>query len=98
MEPGSRFSALFQRLLDAPEQALAEIQTDPAGFEEQVLAQDRAAQAQHVGLFQMGAVGFLLFAADGARLPLEAPTWVLVLIWPHPAWRMRKFATWSTGG
>ena len=70
MEPGSRFSALFQRLLDAPEQALAEIQTNPAGFEEQVLAQDRAAQAQHVGLFQMGAVGFLLFAADGARLTL----------------------------
>lgn len=75
MERSSRFSVLFQRLLDAPEQALAEIQTNPAGFEEQVLAQDHPGGAQHVGLFQVGAVGFLLFAADGAPLPLETPAW-----------------------
>lgn len=76
MDRSSRFSAVFQRLLDAPEQALAEIQTNPAGFEEQVLAQDHATGTKHVGLFQMGAVGFLLFAADGTRLPIEAPAWV----------------------
>ena len=75
LERSSRFSVVFQRLLDAPEQALAEIQTNPAGFEEQVLAQDHAAEVQHVGLFHMGAVGFLLFAADGTRLSLEAPAW-----------------------
>ena len=76
MERSSRFSVVFQRLLDAPEQALAEIQTNPAGFEAQVLAQEPAPVAPNVGLFQMGAVGFLLFAADGTRLPLETPVWV----------------------
>ncbi len=76
MERSSRFSVLFQRLLDAPEQALAEIQTNPAGFEEQVLAQADTSGPLNAGLFQMGAVGYLLFAPDGTRLRLEAPDWV----------------------
>ncbi len=60
-------------MIDAPEQALLDFQSDSASFEQQV--RDAASDAPRSGLFQMGAVGFLLFAADGARLPFEGPDW-----------------------
>lgn len=72
----SRFKAVFQRLLDAPEQATADVQADRSGFEEAVLAEAHEKEAPKAALFQMHAVGFILFAADGTRLPLEAPEWV----------------------
>ncbi|MFZ4690293.1 MAG: alpha/beta fold hydrolase [Polymorphobacter sp.] len=67
---------MFQRLLDAPEQATADIKANLESFEQHVLAQTQHRSAPGGGLFQMGAVGFMLFAADGTRLPLEAPVWV----------------------
>ncbi len=76
MDRDPRFSAVFQRLIDAPEEATAAIQADPAGFEQQVLAQHRVQTLPGAGLFHLGAIGFMLFGADGARLPLEAPAWM----------------------
>lgn len=70
------FSALFQKLLDAPEQATAAIRADPSGFEQQVFIQQLGPPLPSAGLFHLGTIGFLLFGADGTRLPLDAPVWV----------------------
>jgi DNA-binding CsgD family transcriptional regulator len=67
---------MFQHLIDAPEAAMAAIRADPAGFEQQVLAQQQGPVSPGIGLFHLGAIGFLLFGPDGARLPLDAPAWV----------------------
>jgi pimeloyl-ACP methyl ester carboxylesterase/FixJ family two-component response regulator len=79
LEREPRFSARFQWLLDAPETALAAIKADPVAFEQQVLAEQPAVPSPAMGLFHLGAVAFLLFGPDGARLPLDAPAWVPAL-------------------
>ncbi len=75
MAKDGRFASVFQRLLDAPDAATAEIRSDPGRFEKHLLEAEYGA-VPNAPLFQIGAMAFLLFDAEGRRLPLEAPGWV----------------------
>jgi pimeloyl-ACP methyl ester carboxylesterase/DNA-binding CsgD family transcriptional regulator len=72
----SKFSAVVQRLIDSPEEATSTIRADLATFEQQVVAEEPGHPMFNAALFQMGAIGFLLFAKGGERVKLETAAWV----------------------
>lgn len=74
MAAKDRFSSIIQRLLETPEQVTAEIQFDREAFERSAF--DDEMSVPGTALFQIGAMAFLLFDAQGRRLDLEAPDWV----------------------
>ena len=75
MSPKARFSSILQRLIDAPDEATAEIQLNLSAFEQAAL-QEQALSMTNAALFQVGAMAFLLFDAKGNRMPMESPDWV----------------------
>ena len=75
MSSKARFSSVLQRLIDAPDQATAEIRLNPAAFERSAL-EEQASSIINAALFQVGSMAFLLFDANGNRLAVEAPDWV----------------------
>ncbi len=76
LKKDARFAPVFQRLIDAPEESLAALRADPAGFEDRALAEEKGAIQANAPLFDQRMLGFMLFDADGGRLPLAAPDWV----------------------
>ena len=75
MSSKARFSSVLQRLIDAPDQATAEIRLNPGAFERSAL-EEQASSIINAALFQVGSMAFLLFDANGNRLAVEAPDWV----------------------
>jgi pimeloyl-ACP methyl ester carboxylesterase/DNA-binding CsgD family transcriptional regulator len=73
---GDRFSANFQRMIDRPEEALAALAADPAGFEEQVRLDESSQIRASAALPTDGFLGFLLFDATGNAVELGEPDWV----------------------
>ena len=69
---GDRFSANFQRMIDRPEEALAALAADPAGFEEQVRLDESSQIRASAALPTDGFLGFLLFDATGNAALLQS--------------------------
>ncbi len=76
MPDKSKFTQVFQRLIDAPVASMNALLGDPAAFEAQAIAAEDSGLGADAGLFNQQMLGFLLFDQKGARLPLALPDWL----------------------
>lgn len=63
-------------MLDEPDQSLAAIRADPAGYERQVLEKEGGAHQAQAIVPNREVLGFRLFDRAGRPVPLDAPAWV----------------------
>lgn len=76
MNDPTRFTPIFQRLIDGAADLIGELGSNPEAFERQILSQSGTAIPAGTPLFNQDMLGFLLFDAKGRRVALPAPDWV----------------------
>lgn len=76
MEQPAKFAPFFQRLIDAPEAALAAIRRDPDQFEAALVNEEQGRLSADAAIPAFAALGALLFDRQGRRVPLDGPSWL----------------------
>jgi DNA-binding CsgD family transcriptional regulator len=76
MEQPGKFAPFFQRLVDAPEAALAAIRRDPNQFATALLDEEQGRLSAEAAIPAIQALGVLLFDRHGRRVPLDGPDWL----------------------
>lgn len=80
MEPSANFAPFFQRLIDAPEAALAAIRDDPRRFEAALIDEEQGRLSADAAIPAYAALGVMLFDGDGARVVLDGPAWLPAVV------------------
>lgn len=70
------FSPFFQRMLEAPDTAIAAIREDVTAFENHVENSDAGRHIAQAALPNRTALGFALFDAGGEAMAIERPDWL----------------------
>ena len=76
MDSSGKFAPFFQRLIDAPDAALAAIRRDPALFAAGLVAEEQGRLSADAAIPAFHALGALLFDERGRRMPLDGADWL----------------------